>query len=420
VISHFYETVDGWFSFREIYQQALTEAEDGAKFVEVGSWYGRSAAWMAVEIANSSKQIEFYCIDTWQGSIDSPWMAQHLARFGGSAKPAFLHNMERGGVRDYIIPVEMPSVQAAQSFADNSLDFVFIDAAHDYANVRADVRAWYPKVKKNGVIAGDDANWPGVRIGVNETIPESDYVLRNEANHWWHKKVRRQPGRWVMQSTQNIGDCMVYIPYVNNPALLMRAVRSIRPLWSSLIVIDQSTEGVAADWTSQVHGIYRIAPEVISFSQMMNWARQEAIERGVKLLVFMHSDAELLDDSAAATVIEASRSQFGDKVGVTFTNYDSFAVFNVEALVDVGPWDESFRWYCSDNDYYHRMELCGWRAAHIAGDRVGHTPSQTLHSDANIRMAVAREADWTARHYFHKWGGPPSRERFRIPYDGTP
>jgi hypothetical protein len=420
MINHFYEFIDGWFSFRAVYEEALNEAADGAKFVEVGSWYGRSAAWMAVEIANSGKQVEFYCVDTWRGSVDTPWMAQHLAPIGGSAKPKFLENMERGGVSKYVLPVEMPSVEAARLFADDSLDFVFIDGAHDYANVRADVRAWYPKVKKGGVIAGDDATWPGVRIGVNETIAESDYVLRNQANHWWHRKQRRQPGRWVTQSRQNIGDCMAYIPYVNNPALLTRAVRSIRPLWSSLIVIDQSSDGIEADWINQIAGIYRTAPGTIGFSQMMNWARQEAIDRGAQLLVLMYSDAEPLGESAASTVIEFSRSHFSDKVGVTFTSYDSFAVFNMEALLAVGPWDESFPWYYADNDYYRRMHLCGWRQTQIASDSVGHMPSETLCSDPNLSTAVARDNDWTARHYQHKWGGPPGQERFGIPYNGTP
>ena len=40
----------------------------GSKFVEVGSWKGKSAAYMAVEIINSKKKITLDCIDTWEGS----------------------------------------------------------------------------------------------------------------------------------------------------------------------------------------------------------------------------------------------------------------------------------------------------------------------------------------------------------------
>ena len=42
----------------------------------------------------------------------------------------------------------------------------FIDAAHDYANVRQDILAYWSKVKPNGVLAGHDfnhhRNWAGI------------------------------------------------------------------------------------------------------------------------------------------------------------------------------------------------------------------------------------------------------------------
>src|SRR5215813_6889271 len=130
-MKHFYEDIHGWFNFRGIYDEALREATHGARFVEVGSWYGRSAAWMAVEIVHSGKEIQFYCVDTWKGSADTPWMAEHLKAFGGSCKNLFLENMQRGGVAHIVKPLEMASVDAAPLFGDGSIDFVFIDAAHD-------------------------------------------------------------------------------------------------------------------------------------------------------------------------------------------------------------------------------------------------------------------------------------------------
>jgi hypothetical protein len=48
------------------------------------------------------------------------------------------------------------SVQAARSFYKHQLDFVYIDACHDYRSVWADINAWYPIVKPHGVIAGHD------------------------------------------------------------------------------------------------------------------------------------------------------------------------------------------------------------------------------------------------------------------------
>ena len=50
----------------------------------------------------------------------------------------------------------MFSVDAAKTFADKSLDFVYLDARHDYRSVDEDLRTWWPKMKPNGMFAGHD------------------------------------------------------------------------------------------------------------------------------------------------------------------------------------------------------------------------------------------------------------------------
>lgn len=50
----------------------------------------------------------------------------------------------------------MSSMIAADHFCEESLDFIYIDADHRYASVRADLFAWYPKLKIGGVFCGDD------------------------------------------------------------------------------------------------------------------------------------------------------------------------------------------------------------------------------------------------------------------------
>lgn len=48
------------------------------------------------------------------------------------------------------------SVLAAEDVPDNLLDFVYIDACHEYESVKADLKAWVPKVRPGGVVAGHD------------------------------------------------------------------------------------------------------------------------------------------------------------------------------------------------------------------------------------------------------------------------
>lgn len=150
--AHIYEHPsfgENWFTFSKLYSDMVKEFPSGSKFVEVGAWKGKSAAYMAVEIINSDKNIDFHVVDTWEGSeehMSNPELKDLYEIFISNMKP----------VENYYKPMRMTSIDAAKLFDDESLDFVFIDAAHDYENVTADIKAWYPKVKKGGVLAGHD------------------------------------------------------------------------------------------------------------------------------------------------------------------------------------------------------------------------------------------------------------------------
>lgn len=57
--------------------------------------------------------------------------------------------------KNYVI-VKKSSMDAVKDFEDNSLDFVYIDADHEYLHVVQDIVEWSKKVKKGGIISGDD------------------------------------------------------------------------------------------------------------------------------------------------------------------------------------------------------------------------------------------------------------------------
>lgn len=137
------------------------------KIVEVGCWKGRSTAYLLVEAFNKSQRIEVYAVDTWEGS---PEHAGHEAIVGGTLYQQFLANVKP--VSRQLIPLRIPSPKAADFFPDGILDAVFIDAAHEYDAVLADILAWRSKVRDGGILAGHDygAGWPGVDQAVNEVF----------------------------------------------------------------------------------------------------------------------------------------------------------------------------------------------------------------------------------------------------------
>ena len=48
------------------------------------------------------------------------------------------------------------STACAPLYPDGSFDFVYVDARHDYASAMEDIRAWWPKVRRGGILAGHD------------------------------------------------------------------------------------------------------------------------------------------------------------------------------------------------------------------------------------------------------------------------
>ena len=174
--------IPGWFKFGRIYEAAIAAADGGAVFVEVGSWKGRSAYFMASRIRDSGKQIRFYCVDHWLGS-DEDEHARDPAVIAGRLYETFLRNV--APVREFLTPLRMTSLDAARLFPDGSCDLVMIDASHDYESVRADIAAWWPKIKRGGVLAGDDYCWPGVERAVQEAFGARVKVLgKDKGRHW--------------------------------------------------------------------------------------------------------------------------------------------------------------------------------------------------------------------------------------------
>ena len=167
-----YQHIFGWCDFYHTYSEAVRDAKDNAIFVEIGAWLGKSTAFMAESIKQSGKNITFYTVDTWRGN---PLVQEHrdfIEEYGvnGSIFSLFRENMLKANVANFVIPLEMTSENASKEFKDNSLDFIFIDGDHEYESVKLDIECWWPKLKENGVIAGDDycCGWPGVDKAVDE------------------------------------------------------------------------------------------------------------------------------------------------------------------------------------------------------------------------------------------------------------
>ena len=115
-------------------------------------------------------------------SID-PWRSapgEEYADISNVSQPkheAFLQEAQqrlgRFGERSAIW--RMTSAAAAAQIASGSLDFVYLDARHDYESVKRDLELWYDKIRPGGIFAGHDyldGDLPQGVFGVKSAVDE--------------------------------------------------------------------------------------------------------------------------------------------------------------------------------------------------------------------------------------------------------
>ncbi len=104
--------------------------------------------------------------------------------FDPSARAMFFHRIARFANR--VTVLQGDSLEMVKKVSDGSLDFVFIDADHSYEAALADIKAWTPKVKEDGIVCGHDYNhprFPGVNKAVHECFSED---IGEGPDHVWY------------------------------------------------------------------------------------------------------------------------------------------------------------------------------------------------------------------------------------------
>jgi hypothetical protein len=178
-IRRYWYDIDGWFTWRSAQEEAVNTFTDGSRFVEVGTYLGRSLCSLGEVVERSGKRIDVIGIDTCRGSgpegtRGKDYHAGAVADGHGSFAGPLHKNVLDCGFGETITLIISDSISAARLFGEASLEWVHLDARHDYASVKADIEAWLPKVKTGGWLSGDDYDeqkWPEVVRAVSDLLP---------------------------------------------------------------------------------------------------------------------------------------------------------------------------------------------------------------------------------------------------------
>lgn len=157
---------------RDPRQEMLRVFPEGSVGVEVGVWSGDFSRVLLKAVRPS----RLHLVDPWRFESDTTY---ERAWYGGArvssqdemdaVRDSVLRRFSGRIRRGQVVVHQLPSTEAAAQFDDGALDWVYIDGNHLYDFVRADLEAYFPKVRTGGLIAGDDYGDPG----------------------WWEDGVRR-------------------------------------------------------------------------------------------------------------------------------------------------------------------------------------------------------------------------------------
>ena len=171
-----------WRSTRAMVRAIRSNSDDRRLVgVEIGVLYGLHA----LTIFRNLNVKRLYLIDVYE-EYDDYGFPMKRNRTGSSIQRMAKHKLRR--YNDKLVWIQKYSTDAVDDVPDN-LDFVYIDANHEYDYVLKDIELYYLKVKIGGFIGGHDIDNPEVIGAITDffrSIGRTDfYVFRKD---WWFIK----------------------------------------------------------------------------------------------------------------------------------------------------------------------------------------------------------------------------------------
>ena len=131
----------------------LAKRHDVATIVEIGSFCGGSAAFLAEALKTKGMSGSVFCVDPFMGA--PVWFPRGYMH---STYTEFSNNMEMLGLTEQIVPMRGDSASVASIWPALPIDLVFIDGDHSLLGVVSDFEKWAPKVRPGGFVLIDDVD----------------------------------------------------------------------------------------------------------------------------------------------------------------------------------------------------------------------------------------------------------------------
>jgi len=160
-----YQFTKDWFGWAPpVWEQLIPMLSGEAgerKFLEIGSFEGRSTVWIMENMMQMGDYL--YCIDTWEGG------EEHGAEDMGTVFKRFRANVQAAREKTGIKSVGHSRQSSVEGIAElisgwaGTYDFIYIDGSHIAKDVLTDACMAWQMLKPKGIMVFDDYVWGNPR-----------------------------------------------------------------------------------------------------------------------------------------------------------------------------------------------------------------------------------------------------------------
>ena len=152
--------------------------------LEIGSYLGASAYFLAAAVADARRAVRVICVDTWQNDAMTEGVRDTFQQFLANTQEFTEHIAPMRGFSHEI-------VDEARSQAPDGLGMLFVDGDHSWEGVRRDWDCYRPLLGPGALIAFHDVSWAeGVQRVVREEVEPIVSESGSLPNLWWGRMAQ--------------------------------------------------------------------------------------------------------------------------------------------------------------------------------------------------------------------------------------
>ena len=171
-------------------------------WVEVGTMLGGSALLAAKTAKKHGVEVDIICIDPFTGDVNmwewekdlnlsGKWSFLRLENGFPTIRQRFLANVFQASMHDVITPIQATGIvglKLLKRLYDKKVfsylpDVIYVDSAHEQDETFLELKTSWELLSDNGIIMGDDLNWPAVKSDVYkfaESVMKKVEVFQNQ------------------------------------------------------------------------------------------------------------------------------------------------------------------------------------------------------------------------------------------------